>query len=87
MYVHLGEGMVVDSSEVIAVFDYQTIKDAEMNQKVFSSQKKNGTWVQNADRPAKSVVLTENRWYVSPFNSATIRKRIGSAFSLLKNTK
>ncbi|GGL57934.1 extracellular matrix regulator RemB [Sporolactobacillus putidus] len=87
MYVHLGEGMIVDSSEVIAVFDYQTIKDAEANQAVFASQKKNGAWVQNADQPIKSVILTEKRWYVSSFSSATIRKRAGSAFSLMKDPK
>lgn len=87
MYIHLGDGMVVDSGEVIAVFDYQTVKDSKMNQTIFANQEKSGIWVQNTDQPLKSIILTEKKWYVSSFSSTTIRKRVGSAFSLLKNSK
>ncbi len=74
MYVHLGNGFLIQSSEIIAVFSIKCCN------KVKSLKKDDGSFYEKIDLSGKgsvdSIVLTENKMYLSPISSLTLQKRI-----------
>lgn len=73
MYVHLGEDILVRTSEIIAILDKDTVKSSQHIQQLLERKSKEmkpltkGTF--------KSIVITENSIYYSPLASSTLKKR------------
>ena len=75
MYLHLGQDVVVNSDDVIGIFDMDTstvnkatrdyLKKAEADRRVIYV---------NYDLP-KCFVVTDKSVYVSPINTGTLNKR------------
>lgn len=76
MYVHLGDDVFVHTDEIIAVFDYQKMKENETNRTMMTEKLKSGNWVGISSKTVKSFVVTEERFYASPFSIATLKRRM-----------
>lgn len=73
MYVHVGEEVLVRSKEIIAVINkdsYDTTSEMEEIQQLYGNK-----LFDVAKGSYKSIIVTENKVYLSPFASGTILKR------------
>lgn len=75
MFLHLGDSTVVNSKEIIGIFDMDTstVNKATRDYLNFA-QKNNKIIYVNYDLP-KSFIVTNDKIYVSPLNTATLLKR------------
>ncbi|MCD7723874.1 MAG: DUF370 domain-containing protein [Clostridiales bacterium] len=75
MYLHIGEAAVIESKNIIGIFDMDTSTVNKATRNFLSAGEKNKKVVYvNYDLP-KSFILTDEKIYVSPLNTATLLKR------------
>lgn len=75
MFIHLGEDTVITDKGIIGIFDIDTstVNKATRNYLTKAEKDKRVTYV-NYDLP-KSFVVTDEKIYISPINTATLLKR------------
>ena len=75
MFIHLGENSVITDKEIIGIFDMDTSTVNKATRDFLSLAEKSGrVEYVNFDLP-KSFILTEDKVYISPINTATLYKR------------
>lgn len=75
MFLHLGEDTVINSRNVIGIFDMDTSTVNKATRDYLEkAEKENRVVYVNYELP-KSFVVTENKIYVSPLNTSTLLKR------------
>lgn len=75
MYLHLGEDVVVNANRIIGIFDMDTSTvNKATRDYLFKAEKNKKILYVNYELP-KSFVVTDNKIYVSPLNTATLLKR------------
>lgn len=73
MYLHVGEDILVKTKEIVAIIDKDSMKSSTDMEEFVGHQKEH---VSNLSKgPYKSVVITFNKIYYSPFSSGTLKKR------------
>jgi extracellular matrix regulatory protein B len=73
MYLHVGEDILVKTKEIVAIIDKDSMKSSTDMEEFVGHQKEQ---VLNLSKgPYKSVVITFNKIYYSPFSSGTLKKR------------
>ena len=82
MYLHLGKGTVIDSDEIIAIFDLDITSQSHLTRKYLNAAEKAGQVINAAEDIPKSFVVTyangERRLYLSQMATATLLKRAES---------
>jgi hypothetical protein len=73
MYIHIGEDFNVKSKDIIAIVDKQS-GDSSLLVKEFL-KKHEGNLINLAKNSFKSIVITNEHVYLSPFSSGTLKKR------------
>lgn len=76
MFIHLGGQIVVRTTEVIAILDYNN-KDVEKKYQSFlnySQNQDNVFWISKDE--TKSIVITDQTIYGSPISSLTLNRRV-----------
>ncbi|WP_147535984.1 extracellular matrix regulator RemB [Bacillus marasmi] len=73
MYLHVGEEITVHTKEIIAIIDKHSIRSSPLMEK-FIQQRKDQI-INLTKGNYKSVVITSNKVYFSPFSSGTLKKR------------
>lgn len=82
MYLNIGEEVVINSKNIIGVFDMDTSTVNKATRDYLSKAEKDKKVIYvNYDLP-KSFIVTENKIYVSPLNTSTIFKRTRQEFIL-----
>lgn len=78
MYLHIGEDTLIKDSEIIGIFDMDTstVNKATRDYLKKAEQEKRVAYV-NYDLP-KCFVITNEKIYISPINTATLNKRAKS---------
>ena len=83
MYLHLGKGTVINSEEIIAIFDLDITSQSHLTRKYLNMAEKAGQVINAAEDIPKSFVVAEikgeRRVYLSQMATATLLKRAGSA--------
>ena len=75
MYIHIGDNSVITDKEIIGIFDMDTSTVNKATRDFLSLAEKSGrVEYVNYDLP-KSFILTEDKIYISPINTATLYKR------------
>lgn len=75
MYLHLGDDTVITDERIIGIFDMDTSTVNKATRDYLSKAEKNNKIVYvNYDLP-KSFVVTDDKIYVGPINTATLNKR------------
>ena len=83
MYLHIGEDTVVNSKNIIGIFDMDTSTVSKATRDYLEkAEKENKIIYVNYELP-KSFVVTENKVYVGPLNTATLLKRTRQEFNKL----
>lgn len=75
MFLHLGEDTVVNSKEIIGIFDMDTSTVSKVTRDFLNKAEKNKKIVYVNYELPKSFVVTGNKIYVSPLNTTTLLKR------------
>lgn len=82
MYLHLGKGKIVDTAEIIGIFDLDITSQSHLTRKFLSMAEKSGEVVNAAEDIPKSFVVCANgkktTLYLSQMASATLLKRAES---------
>ncbi|WP_453992613.1 extracellular matrix regulator RemB [Bacillus nitroreducens] len=73
MFIHLGDNVMVRSSDVIAILDRQLLKSSSIVNEYIDLQKDRVVELSNGN--TKSVVVTVDKVYFSPLSSSTLKKR------------
>ncbi|MEH7237910.1 extracellular matrix regulator RemB [Bacillus sp. JJ1562] len=73
MFIHLGENVMVRSSDVITILDRQLLKSSSIVNEFLDVQKDRVVELSNGN--TKSVVVTVDKVYFSPLSSSTLKKR------------
>ena len=75
MFLYLGEDTVITDKNIIGIFDMDTSTVNKATRDYLNKAQKDGRVVYvNYDLP-KSFIVTKNKIYISPLNTATILKR------------
>ena len=75
MFLHLGGDFSVRVEEIISVLDYKYINETETGKKFMTDMKEKIDNV--AGEKIKSVVVTDDKIYLSKLSPATLKKRVG----------
>ena len=83
MYLHLGKGTVINSDEIIAIFDLDITSQSHLTRKYLNMAEKAGQVINASEDIPKSFVVAEikgeRRVYLSQMATATLLRRAGSA--------
>lgn len=80
MYIHLGGEKVIQSSELVAIFDISIEKSSKISKQFVSHAIKDKNVLRIGEEEAKSIVVTESMVYYSPISSATLKKKTSINF-------
>lgn len=76
MFLHLGESTVVNTKDIIGIFDMDTSTVNKATRDYLNLAEKNKKIVYvNYDLP-KSFVVTNDKIFVCPLNTSTLYKRV-----------
>jgi hypothetical protein len=72
VYVHIGENILVRTSEIITILDKQTVESSPISKEFLEQQK---AMINGKSSSYKSIVITKDTIYFSPIASNTLKKR------------
>ena len=80
MYLHLGKGRVVNTAEIIGIFDLDITSQSHITRKYLSMAEKAGQVINASEDIPKSFVVCDHPYhpqivYLSQLNPATLQKR------------
>jgi len=76
MFLHLGNNYMVRKDKIIAILDMETTKNSQISRNFLSNILKNNR-VQRISEVGKekSIIITDDSFYLSPITSSTLQKR------------
>lgn len=87
MFLHLGNGAVADTRDIVAVLDMDNTTISKQSRRFLAMAQKNGQIVDTSEDLPKSYVITnyngETRVYITSVSSQTLLKRSKSKQILL----
>ena len=77
MYLHLGKETLVNTRDVVGLFDLDTSSLSKKTREFLATAEKAGRGVNVSSELPKSVVLArDGRLYISQLSTATLKKRL-----------
>jgi hypothetical protein len=77
MFIHLGGDVMVQSKDVIAIFDLKMKYSSDSTKEFLNVADEEGFVVTIDENESKSFVVTSKKVYYSPISSLTLKKRAG----------
>lgn len=74
MFIHIGNGNVIHSQDVIAIIDYQIINSSTMMSEMVDAWKKERQVIGSV-KNAKSIMITNDKLYFMTVSVTTLKKR------------
>lgn len=74
MFLHIGGDVIIPLKDVIGIFDLSSAENSATSE-FLSVAKEEGFIVDQIDGEKKSFILVNDRIYLSPIASSTLRKR------------
>ncbi len=75
MYINIGEEFVLKDKDIVAVFDMDKATVGKITRDYLNDAQKNGKIIYAGYDLPKSFIVTKDKIYISPLNTATILKR------------
>ena len=80
MYLHIGNNIVIDTRQIIGIFDINSLKKQKAYYKIYEELNKNKRVVDSSGGSKKSFILLKKEQnimaYISNISSLTLAKRI-----------
>ena len=74
MFLHLGADVVVPLRDVITITDFKSGKSS-INKEFLERMKDEKKVIDVSEKNPKSFIVTKDKVYISPLNTATVLKR------------
>jgi len=74
MYIHVGEDVIIRSSEIIAILEKDTVHSSDEIKSFLAEHKEAVVHLANGN--FKSMIITKPHVYLSPIASGTLKKRL-----------
>lgn len=81
MYIYIDDEYSIDSQEIISILDFHLIKSSEKIREFIKYNKEIGKLL-GSKVEAKSIVITDDVIYYSPFSTTSLKKRL-NMFSII----
>lgn len=75
MYINIGEEYVLKEKNIIAVFDMDKATVGKITRDYLNAAQKSGKIIYAGYDLPKSFIVTKDKVYISPLNTATVLKR------------
>lgn len=75
MFIHLGEDVVIRSSDVVAILDWQLSDNFDNLNEFVRQHKGNNKLIDIGNDVTKSIIITKDLVYLSPLSSLTLKRR------------
>jgi extracellular matrix regulatory protein B len=75
LFIHIGEDVVVQTKDVVAIIDGQVIESSTITSEFLRKQHDNKPIVKITKAIVKSIVITDKNIYFSPLSSSTLKRR------------
>lgn len=75
MYINIGEEYVLKEKDIIAVFDMDKATVGKITRDYLNAAQKRGKIIYAGYDLPKSFIVTKDKVYISPLNTATVLKR------------
>ena len=82
MYLHIGEDTVINSKDVIGIFDMDTSTVNKATRDYLSKAEKEKRVIYVNYELPKSFIVTDDKIYIGPLNTSTLLKRTRQEFIL-----
>lgn len=73
MFIHLGDDVIVNTKDIVAILDRQILTSSTIANDFLMNQ--NNKVIELSHGETKSIIITVNGIYFSPFASHTLKKR------------
>lgn len=73
MFIHIGNNEVIKDETIIAIVNYQLIKETDQLQTI--RKNKEVVLLIEKEENVKSIIITSDHLYYSPLSSTTLKKR------------
>ena len=81
MYIHIGHKTVINSNEIIGIFDLDTATVSKRTRDFLNkNEKKNNIILVSEEIPLSFVVCDNEKIYFSPVSCSTLHKRAEESF-------
>ena len=77
LFIHIGNGNVIQEKDVIALLDYQLISSSVIMEEMVSEAHSQGKVVGSYE-DVKSIMITNEIIYYSPLSVSALKKRAGT---------
>lgn len=74
LFIYIGNDHVIESKQIISILDFQLIRSSSKLKKLIEKRKKDER-VFGIEEDAKSIIITDDSLYYSPFSTYTLKKR------------
>ena len=75
MLLHIGADKSISKEQIIVILDQKTIKKSSINSEFLKKSKKELIMDVQQTEDVKSVIITEEKIYLSAISSTTLKKR------------
>jgi extracellular matrix regulatory protein B len=75
LFIHIGEDVVVQARDVVAIIDGQVIESSTITSEFLRNQHENKPIIKITKGIIKSIVITDKNIYFSPLSSSTLKRR------------
>lgn len=73
MYIHIGEDLNIRAKDIISILDKESVHSSEMVEEFLKHHE--DQLINLSKNPFKSIVITQDKVYLSPIASGTLKKR------------
>ena len=73
MYIHIGEDLNIRAEEIISILDKESANHSSLMEEFLNRQSERV--INLSKNPYKSVIITNDKVYLSPIASGTLKKR------------
>lgn len=86
MYINIDDDYSIDSQDIILILDAQLLNSSE-KMRTFIENSKLNKQLSGNKTDAKSIIITDDKVYYSPFSTISLKKRVNkfSIFNKLEN--
>ena len=74
MFIHIGDNHLINSEDIIMMIDQQYVDSSSINGEMIEHQKEKDR-ISTIDDRTKTIVITRDDIYYSPFSILTLKKR------------
>ncbi|STO32240.1 Uncharacterised protein [Fusobacterium necrogenes] len=86
MYVYLENNLLIPSKEIIIIIDYIHFM-SEKNTKFYREELKKKELVDLTEKERKTVIITDNKIYISSYGKQTLMSRSNEFFNIIGGRK